>query len=265
MARILITGCSTGIGRASAIELAKRGHDVVATARRPETLADLDVAQTLALDVDDDASVEAAVAAAGTLDALVNNAGFGVNAPIECTPLSDAKRIFETNFFGTLRMIQAVLPAMRERGSGTIVNITSLAGRAAPPLDGLYSATKFALEGLSESLHYEVGHFGVRVRVIEPGVFETGFDGNVVRHGLDAPPYDELDRQWEVARSKLIGGTDAPGPEAVAIAIADAVEFDGPRLRWPVGADADLVLGARTSMDDETFEQTMRDVLGLTW
>jgi NAD(P)-dependent dehydrogenase (short-subunit alcohol dehydrogenase family) len=265
MARILITGCSTGIGRAAAVELVKRGHDVVATARRPETLADLDVARKLALDVDDDASVAAAVDAAGVLDGLVNNAGFGITAPIECTPLSDAKRLFETNFFGTLRMIQAVLPGMRARGSGTIVNVTSLAGRTAAPLDGLYSATKFALEGMSESLHYEVGHFGVHVRVVEPGVFETGFGGNVVRHGLDAPPYDELDRQWDAARAKLIGGEDAPGPEAVAVTIADAVEHDGPRLRWPVGADADLVLGARTSMDDEAFEQAMRDVLGLEW
>ena len=169
MARILITGCSTGIGRAAAVELTKRGHDVVATARRPETLADLDVAQTLALDVDDDASVAAAVGAAGTIDVLVNNAGFGVIGPVERLPIAEGKRIFETNFFGALRMIQAVLPAMRERGSGTIVNVTSLAGRVAPPLDGIYSATKFALEGLSEALHYEVGHFGVRVRIVEPG------------------------------------------------------------------------------------------------
>jgi NAD(P)-dependent dehydrogenase (short-subunit alcohol dehydrogenase family) len=265
MARILITGCSTGIGRAAAVELTKRGHDVVATARRPETLVDLDVARTLRLDVDDDASVAAAVGAAGTVDVLVNNAGFGVTGPVERLPIAEGKRIFETNFFGALRMIQAVLPAMRTRGSGTIVNVTSLAGRVAPPLDGFYSATKFALEGLSEALHYEVGRFGVRVRIVEPGVFETGFGGNLARYGLDDAPYDELDRQWESARAKLVGGDEAPGPEAVAIAIADAVEYDAPRLRWPVGADADLVLAARLSMDDEGFEQAMRDALGLEW
>jgi short-subunit dehydrogenase len=265
MSRILITGCSTGIGRAAATELTKRGHEVIATARRPATLDDLDVAQTLPLDVDDDASVSSAIAAAGSVDALVNNAGFGLTGPVEGTPITEARRIFETNFFGAVRLIQAVLPAMRERGSGTIVNVTSLAGRTAAPLDGFYAATKFALEGMSESLHYEVQHFGVRVRIVEPGFFETGFAGNVTRYALDGPPYDELERQWEAARAKLLGGGDAPGPEAVAVAIADAVEFDGPRLRWPVGADADLVLGARTSMDDETFEQTMRDVLGLEW
>jgi NAD(P)-dependent dehydrogenase (short-subunit alcohol dehydrogenase family) len=265
MARVLITGCSTGIGRAAAVELTKRGHDVVATARRPETIEDLDVAQTLRLDVDDDASVAAAVRAAGTLDALVNNAGFGVTGPVELLPIAEGRRIFETNFFGAVRMIQSVLPAMRERGSGTIVNVTSLAGRVAPPLDGFYSATKFALEGLSEALHYEVGHFGIRVRIVEPGIFETGFSGNVARYGLDTAPYDELDRQWEAVRTKLVGGEEAPGPEAVAIAIADAIETDAPRLRWPIGADADLVIGARTTMDDEGFEQAMRDVLGLDW
>ena len=265
MSRILITGCSTGIGRAAATELTKRGHEVIATARRPDTLAELDVAQTLPLDVDDDASVSSAIGAAGSVDALVNNAGFGLTGPVEHTPIAQARRIFETNFFGAIRLIQGVLPAMRERGSGTIVNVTSLAGRTAAPLDGFYAATKFALEGMSESLHYEVQHFGVRVRIVEPGFFETGFSGNVTRYALDGPPYDELERQWEAARAKLLGGGDAPGPEAVAVAIADAVEYDGPRLRWPVGADADLVLGARTSMDDETFEQTMRDVLGLEW
>ncbi|HZP29331.1 MAG TPA: SDR family oxidoreductase [Acidimicrobiia bacterium] len=265
MARILITGCSTGIGRAAAIELTKRGHEVVATARRPETLADLDVAQALALDVDDDTSVAAAIGDAGQLDALVNNAGFGVTGPVERVPVSEGKRIFETNFFGALRMIQAVLPDWRARGSGTVVNVSSVAGRVGAPLDGLYSATKFALEAVSEALHYEVGHFGIRVRIVEPGEFETGFSANTVRHGLDTPPYDELDREWGAARAKLIGGGDAPGPEAVAVTIADAVEYDGPRLRWPVGSDADLVLGARASMDDEAFERAMRDVLGVEW
>jgi NAD(P)-dependent dehydrogenase (short-subunit alcohol dehydrogenase family) len=265
MARVLITGCSTGFGRAAAVELTKRGHEVVATARRPEAIADLDVARTLTLDVDDDASVAAAIGAAGILDALVNNAGFGVTGPVERLPISEGKRIFETNFFGAMRMIQAVLPSMRERGEGTIVNVSSVAGRVAPPLDGLYSATKFALEGLSEALHYEVGHFGIRVCIVEPGVFETGFSGNIARYGVDTAPYDELDRQWEAARTTLIGGDDAPGPEAVAIAIADAIESDAPALRWPVGADADLVFGARTTMDDAGFEQAMREALGLEW
>lgn len=265
MARVLITGCSTGFGRATALELTKRGHEVIATARRPETLDDLDVAGKLPLDVDDDRSVSDAVSQTGRVDALVNNAGFGIQGPVEHVPLSEFRRMFETNVLGAVRMIQAVLPQMRERGSGAIVNVTSLAGLVTPPIGGAYSATKRALEAISEALHYEVGHFGVRVAIVEPGYFETDFQGKEPRFGLDAPPYDELDRQWATAFEKLQGGGPAFGPEPVAQVIADAVEGTEDKLRWPVGADAEMVLSARNSMDDETFEATMRGVLDLTW
>jgi NAD(P)-dependent dehydrogenase (short-subunit alcohol dehydrogenase family) len=265
MARVLITGCSTGFGRAAAVELTKRGHEVVATARRPETLDDLDVTQKLRLDVVDDASVADAVASAGTVDALVNNAGFGITGPIEHVPLPEFRRMFETNVLGAVRLVQAVLPQMRERGSGTIVNVTSLAGLVAAPTGGAYSATKHALEAVSEALHYEVGHFGIRVALIEPGFFETDFQAKEPRFGLDEPPYDELDRQWQTAFGKLQGDGPAPGAEPVAQVIADAVEGTEQRLRWPIGTDADMVLSARSTMDDETFEATMRGVLDLTW
>ena len=265
MARVLITGCSTGFGRASAVELTKRGHEVVATARKPESLDELDVAERLRLDVDDDTSVLDAVAAAGTIDALVNNAGIGVVGPVEKLPITEAKRLFDTNVFGTMRMIQAVAPAMRERGSGTIVNVTSLAGRVSAPLGGIYSASKSAVEAMSEALHYELNHFGVRVRIVEPGYFPTEFQGKEPRLGMDGPPYDELERQWTAAFEKLRFGDEPTGPEPVAAVIADAVESTDRKLRWPVGADADTVLGARTTMDDETFEDAMREVLGLTW
>ncbi len=191
--RVLITGCSSGFGRSAAVELTTRGHEVIATARRPEVLADLDVATKLALDVDSDASVAACVAAAGRIDALVNNAGFGVIGPVEHLPIDEGKRLFETNFFGALRMIQAVLPQMRERGDGSIVNVTSVAGRVSPPLDGMYAGTKFALEGLTEALKFEVNHFGVKVALVEPGFFETEFSDNARRFGMDSAPYDELE------------------------------------------------------------------------
>lgn len=265
MARVLITGCSTGFGRASAVELTKRGHEVIATARRPESLEDLDVAQRLRLDVDDDASVADAVSASGRVDALVNNAGFGIQAPVEHSPVDEIRRMFETNVLGAVRMIQNVLPQMRERGNGTIVNVTSLAGLVTGPVGGAYAATKHALEAISESLHYEVGHFGIRVAVIEPGYFETEFQGKEPRFGLDAPPYDQLDREWTVAFEKLRGEGPPAGAEPVAQVIADAVEGTEEKLRWPVGPDADMVLAARTSMDDATFEATMRQVLELTW
>jgi NAD(P)-dependent dehydrogenase (short-subunit alcohol dehydrogenase family) len=118
---------------------------------------------------------------------------------------------------------------------------------------------------VSDALHYEVGHFGIRVALVEPGYFETDFQGKEPRFGLDEPPYDELDRQWSAAFEKLRGGEAASGPEPVAQVIADAVEGTEDKLRWPVGSDADMVLAARNSMDDATFEATMRGVLDLTW
>ncbi len=266
MARVLITGCSTGIGRAAAIELTKRGFDVIATARRPETLEDLDVAEKIALDVVDDASVETCVEAVGQIDVLVNNAGYGIHAPVEKGPLDEFRRLLETNVIGATRMIQAVAPQMRERGSGVIVNVSSIAGRVSSPLGGFYSASKFALEALSESLHYELGHWNVRVAIVEPGGFDTGFDTNRKTFAVDEPPYDELDRIWEASQSRLQPGTgERPGPEVVAQTIADAVEGKEQKLRWPVGDDADLVLAVRTSMNDEEFEATMREQLELNW
>lgn len=262
--RVLITGCSTGFGRATAIELARRGHEVVATARRPETLAGVDVAQTLALDVDCDESVNAAVAQAGAVDALVNNAGWSTHGPIEKVPLAEVRRMFETNFFGAARMIQALAPKMRARGGGVIVNVSSMAGRVAAPLMGFYAASKFALEGLSEALHLELGHFGIRVVVIEPGFVKSSFRANSTRYGSDAPPYDELQRAWGGSDEALIGG-ERPGPEIVGVAIADAVEGKRQELRVPVGKDAELVLKARASMDDAAFEQAMRGILKLQW
>ena len=264
MSRVLITGCSTGFGRAAAVELTKRGHDVIATARRPETLDDLDVTARLALDVTDNASVRAAVAAADPVDALVNNAGFGVVGPVERVSLDEGRRCMDTNLFGAARVIQAVLPGMRARQAGTIVNVTSVAGRVDVPLDGFYSASKWALEGLSESLSFEVGHFGIRVRIVEPGAFETAFSDNVVRDAM-ASPYDELDQAWNDARGVLAGDGPPPDAEVVAGVIADAVESTEARLRWPVGADADLALGAKDSMSFEDFETTMRGILGLKW
>jgi len=262
--RVLITGCSSGFGRETAIELARRGHQVVATARRPETLADLDVSLKLALDVDSDQSVGAAVARAGEIDALVNNAGWSVHGPVEKVPLDEVRRMFETNFFGVARLIQAIAPQMRARRSGVIANVSSMAGRVAAPLMGFYAASKFALEGLSEALHLELAHFGIRVVLIEPGFVKSSFRDNAARYGTDAPPYDELQREWAGSDEVLIGG-DRPGPEVVAVAIADAVEQKKQALRWPVGKDAELVLKARSSMDDASFEAAMRGMLKLRW
>jgi NAD(P)-dependent dehydrogenase (short-subunit alcohol dehydrogenase family) len=264
MARALITGCSSGFGRATAIELKKRGHEVVATARRPETLADLDVDERLALDVTDDASVHAAVAAAGAVDVLVNNAGFSIGGPVEAVPMAEAHRIFETNVFGAVRMIQAVIPQMRARHSGMVINVSSVNGKVAPPLSGFYCATKHALEALSEALYYEVGHFGIRTVIIEPGFFKTSISDARLDYGVDGPPYDEL-RALTMAMTDKIGRAQAPGPEVVAAAIADVIEAPAPPLRVPVGSDAEMVLSARASMDDAAFESAMRAMLDADW
>jgi NAD(P)-dependent dehydrogenase (short-subunit alcohol dehydrogenase family) len=266
MARVLITGCSTGIGRAAAAELTKRGFDVIATARRVETLEDLDVAEKHALDVNDDASIAALKDALGQVDVLVNNAGIGIHAPVEKGPIDAFRKVMETNVFGTVRMIQAFAPQMRERGSGVIVNVSSIAGRVTAPLGGFYSASKYAVEALSEALHYELGHWNVRIALVEPGGFDTSFGDNRMAFAIDEPPYDELDRIWENSAATLQGAEGSrPGPEAVAQTIADAVEGKAQKLRWPVGDDANLVLQIRTSMNDEDFEATMRETLGLDW
>jgi NAD(P)-dependent dehydrogenase (short-subunit alcohol dehydrogenase family) len=266
MGRVLITGCSSGIGRASAVELTRRGHEVIATARRQETLRDLDVTEKFALDVEDEASIDAVLGACGHVDVLVNNAGVGLSGPIEGVPLPDVRHIFDINLFGAVRMMQAVLPRMRQAGTGgVIVNVSSVSGRVAAPLAGYYAATKFALEAVSESLHYEVGHFGIRVAIIEPGVIATRFSSNEHRHGEDIPPYDELRRQWEGVTDVLSGGQEPPGPELVATAIADAIGDPDTPLRVPVGGDAEMVIATRDSMDDASFEATMRQTLGLEW
>jgi len=262
--RILVTGAGSGIGRATAEVLTERGHEVVATARRLDVLDDLDVAQRLALDVTDDASVAACVAEAGRIDALVNNAGITETGPMETYPHEVLLKMFETNVFGPMRMVRALVPAMRERGEGVVVNVTSVEGRVAAPLAGGYCGTKHALEALSESLAFEVGHFGVRVVIVEPGYIAPGMR-NAVRHGEDGTVYEELRRQWSGADETMVGPSGRPGPELVGHAIAEAIADPDTPLRVPVGADAEMVLGARKQLGDAEFTSAMRELLGIGW
>jgi NAD(P)-dependent dehydrogenase (short-subunit alcohol dehydrogenase family) len=261
--RVLITGAGSGIGAATAGVLKAKGCEVVATARRPEVLAEVPADLRLPLDVTSETSVAECIAAAGDIDVLVNNAAIAESGPLERYPIDRLQACFDTNTVGALRMVQAVVPAMRRNGSGAIVNVSSVNGRVSAPLSGVYAACKFALEAMSETLHYELGHFGIRVVIVEPGYIAPGMKGRP-QHGLDEP-YDELARQWFGADAKLLGGADRPQPEVVGEAIWDAITTDTPRLRVPVGADAELILGTRSQLDDETFEKTMRSTLGLTW
>lgn len=273
MANVLITGCSSGFGLLTARQFARKGDNVFATMRDAKKAGPLEKARdaekldnikVLQLDVLDDASVKKAVAEAskaGPIDVLVNNAGLELKSPIEDATDAEVKRQFDTNVFGTLRVIRAVLPAMRQRGAGTIVNVSSIAGVVAPPYGGLYAASKQALEAISEALHYEVKSLGVRIIVIEPGGFATEFRNNIQA----AAAFNETSPYWKRAErfDTAMRGITAPGgtsgdPEDVAIAIYNAVHDADPKLRYLVGADAQMIAGARKQLDFESFEKAMR-------
>ncbi|MGD0881449.1 MAG: SDR family NAD(P)-dependent oxidoreductase [Acidimicrobiales bacterium] len=261
--RILVTGAGRAIGAATATELSRAGHDVVATARDVRLLDDLDVTLRLPLDVDDDASVATALAVAGEVDAVVNNAARNAKGPLESFPLDQLEGLLRTNALGALRVLQPLLPAWRARGSGVVVNVSSIQGRVATPLDGAYSASKYALESLSETLHYELGHFGIRVVIVEPGYIAPGMLRGTRTEG--DPAYAELWEQWEHTDRVVTGPAGRPGPEVVAVAVRLAIEDPSTPLRVPVGEDAAMVLGARSALDDAAFESAMRSVLGATW
>ncbi|MGO9874642.1 MAG: SDR family oxidoreductase [Acidimicrobiia bacterium] len=261
--RILVTGAGRAIGRATAVECARRGHEVVATARDPRLLEDLDTAKHLALDVTDAASIRAAIDAAGELDAVVNNAALSGGGPLEDFPMERLQSILDTNTYGPLRLAQLLIPRWRARGSGVFANVSSVQGRVSTPLEGAYAASKYALEALSETMHYELAHFGIRVVIIEPGYIAPGMKASP-RH--DGPAvYADLWQQWAGTDAKMTGPSGRPGPELVAVAIADALENPATPLRVPVGSDAEMILSARRHFDDADFEAAMRKTLDLTW
>lgn len=261
--RILITGAGRAIGAATATELALAGHEVVATARDVSLLEPLDVALRLPLDVTSEESIASALVLAGPLDAIVNNAAAHGQGPLENFPIDKLREVFETNVLGPVRLIQHVLPAWRERGSGVIINISSVQGRVASPLEGAYAGSKYALEALSETLHYEMRHFGIRTVIIEPGYIAPGMKPTPA-HDRN-PAYAELWRDWEGVDTRLNGGQGRPGPELVAHAVRRAIEDESTPLRVPVGADAELILATRSQLGDADFEALMRQTLGLTW
>jgi NAD(P)-dependent dehydrogenase (short-subunit alcohol dehydrogenase family) len=277
MSVVLVTGCSRGIGLQAALEFGRNGHNVFASMRNTSISGDLEKAvreeelriEIVQLDVTDDNSVRTAVekvlAATGRIDVLVNNAGFGLGfGPIEETNIQEAHLVFETNFFGPLRLMQAVLPAMREQGSGAIVSVSSLAGVIAEPFNGVYAASKHALEAACEVLHYECHPFGIRVAMIEPGGHDTrGYwrAREELCFAKDSPYLDLGLRYMEAV--KRLSGTEEPGnPRAVAEAIYNAAYTDQPTLRYPVGAEAH-VASLRRQLSDEEFERAMRETLGI--
>ena len=269
---VLITGCSSGFGLLSAIELAKRGHRVFATMRnlgKSSTLEEAAKAEGVdleigPLDVTSDESARAAVdhvvSTAGRIDALVNNAGLGSIGPFEDYSEEELRALFETNFFGAVRMMKAALPSMRDQGSGVIVNVSSISGLFAAPFFGPYAATKFALEAISESAAWELEPFGVWVTLVEPGRFNTGIMGNELspsQFGESSPYWERGDRMRSKFQREIMRSPDG---RAVALMIADAVESPERKVRHLVGEDAELVMEAKRSMSDEDFGELTKRV-----
>lgn len=264
MKTAVVTGTSTGIGFATSLHLARHGYRVVAGMRnlaKADALTQAATAESLPvtvvqLDICDARSVTEAfanVAGQGPVDLLVNNAGIGGASPLELTPEDEHRQMFETNYFGAVRCIQAVLPSMRERGGGCIVNVTSAVGLLATPNQIAYSASKWALECLGEALAHEVYRFGVRVVNVEPGVIMT----NIFENSAEQTRYDKTSPYQPIMRRNgkvfAAGFRRAVPPETVAATILEAVTTDDYRLRWPVGPDAEGMMAARQRIAAEDW------------
>jgi len=261
MATVLITGSSAGIGLATALAFGRAGHSVAATMRNPARapeLANIATRERLpvsifTMDVDSDASVNASIAqivkAMGTVDVLVNNAGIERMGSIEQLPLSDFRAVMETNYFGVIRCIQAVLPTMRERRSGCIINIASVAGHVALSPMASYTASKYALEALSECLAQEVKSFGIRVAIVEPGIIDTGMARSIGTPAAPTP-YPQQRRNAALFRAML---ANPASPSIVADKVLEIAVNGSWQLRYPVGPDALPFLGWRRQMSDEAW------------
>jgi NAD(P)-dependent dehydrogenase (short-subunit alcohol dehydrogenase family) len=266
---VLITGCSTGIGRATAERLARRGWTVYATARRTESIADLEGkgCRTLALDVCDEESMQAAVKVVedeqGAVGALVNNAGYSQSGAVETIAPAELRRQFETNVFGLVRMCQLVLPGMRRQGAGRIVNLSSMGGRLVFPGGGAYHGTKYAVEAMSDALRFEVAGFGIQVVLIEPGLIRTDFGqtaaGSVVDTDLDGP-YGGFNAAVAATTASAYEGPMSKlgaGPGAVARVVEKAISRRRPRTRYAVTGSARLLLGLHGVLPDRAWDRVV--------
>jgi len=274
---VLISGCSSGIGAATAAALARRGHTVYASARDTETLTELAAigCQPLALDVTSEDSMTSAVRVVevehGHVGTLINNAGYGEYGPIEESDLERVRTMFETNVFGLARLTQLVLPAMRRSRAGRIVNIGSMGGGSPSRSGGFYHATKYAVEAISDALRVEVKPFGIDVILVEPGLVRTKFEGRVSESlEVGAPPHE-----GDTAYADLLAAKDkrttsgfandriATEPETVAEVILKAVESTRPRSRYVVTPAAKVMINLRRFGGDRLWDATMRKQYGL--
>lgn len=260
----LVTGASSGMGKAIARRLVRDGYQVYAAARSVGKMQDLEAlgAKALRLDVSKDGDIVAAVdtiiAETGGVDVLVNNAGFGLYGPVEEIGVDEARYQFEVNLFGAARLTQLLLPAMRARRSGTIINISSMGGKIYSALGAWYHATKHALEGWSDCLRIEVAEFGVRVVVIEPGVIETGFGDaaaeSIVRRSVTGP-YGKLVQRVASSISRTYGHGTGSSPDVIAETVARAIAARTPRTRYAVGKFAKMLIRMRSWLGDRMFDR----------
>ena len=268
----IITGSSSGVGHATALLLARNRFHTYATMRNIKKSVDImEIAnrerlplQVIQLDVNDNTSIrnsiEKVISEKQRIDLLVNNAGYGLVGAFEDLSVEEIKSQFETNFFGIIRLTQQVLPIMRKQKSGTIVNVSSGAGRIGFPGMSAYVSSKFALEGLSESMSYELEPFGIKIVIIEPGVIRTNFKKNAVmsKKLLDnsfISPYSSIIQKMDASITSII--EHATPPEEVAKAILHVVTSNNPELRFPIGNDIIMMLETKKSMSDEDFRKMM--------
>ena len=259
----LVTGGSSGIGEQTALQLKQEGFEVYAVARRVERMADLATqgVHVFGMDVTDDDSmvsgVERIVAEQGRIDVLVNNAGYGSYGAVEDVPIDEARRQFEVNVFGLARLTQLVTPHMRQQGSGRIINISSIGGKFYEPLGAWYHATKFAVEGFSDSLRIELSPFGIDVVIIEPGPILTEWN-EISRESLtrtsEGGAYEEQATKVRAVLERADGKAMASSPRTVAKKIVKAAITRNPRARYPVGKGAGTILRARKLLPDSAFD-----------
>ncbi len=279
MAIVMITGCSrpSGFGQRTARAFANAGHTVYATMRKPERGEPLERdagAEGLSIsvieqDVTDPGSnrraVEAVLERSGRIDVLVNNAAIGGFGAVESVSDEKFREVFETNFFGAVDATRAVLPAMREQGTGRVVFVTSLAGCIGLPGEASYSASKFALEGLAEALSYEVKRFGVDVSIVAPAFFDTGMSANTDTTGQyeAGTAYDRFNEH--IAKATVEGENEGEDPELVAAMIVEAATTSEPKLRWWPGEQGPGLAAARRAMDDAEWQPMLISEMGLGW
>lgn len=260
---VLITGASSGIGRASAMLLAKDGFIVYGTARRLDKLGDLKDAgvRVLKMDVTDDASmvkgVNEILESEKHIDILINNAGYGSFGALEDVPISEGRRQFEVNLFGMARLIQLVLPHMRKRGSGRIINISSMGGVFAQPHGAWYHATKYAVEGLSDSLRMELRQFGINVVVIQPGAIRTEWS-KIARQKLKEVSGKSAYKNLALRHIMMLENIDekrSSGPIVIARVIEKAAIAENPRTRYVAGSGARLLMSLKRVLPDKVFDK----------